>query len=205
MYPFSQAMTDTMRSFLEELKKNALNFGATDAKTISTKIISIQDDIIELCREPLCEGFGTSIYCPPHAMKPDEFREEIRQYQHALFFKTDVDPEILLSDRRYEAFRTIYEITTQLEAISLDAGYSISKGLAAGSCKPVFCMNYECQALIDGTSCRYPSRARPSMEALGINVFKLIEDVGWEIHPITSESDPASVPGGLLAGMVLVA
>lgn len=198
-------MADSMQFFLDKLKKAALNFGATDAKIISTDIISIQDDIIELCREPLCEGYGTSIHCPPHAMKPAEFREEIRRYQHALFFKTDVDPEILLSDRRYEAFRSIYEITTQLETICLDEGYSISKGLAAGSCKPVFCMKYECQALIDGTSCRYPSLARPSMEALGINVFKLIEDVGWEIHPITSESDPTSVPGGLLAGLVLVA
>ncbi len=192
-------------SFLDELKKTALNFGATDAKAISTNIISIQDDIIELCREPLCEGYGTSIYCPPHAMKPGEFREEIRQYQNALLFKTDVDPEILLSEKRYESFRLIYEITTQLETIALDAGHSLSKGLAAGSCKPVFCVDYECQALIDGTSCRYPSLARPSMEALGINVFKLIKDVGWEIHPITSESDPATVPGGLLAGMVLVA
>ena len=198
-------MTDTMQSFLDKLKKNALNLGATDAKVISTNIISIQDDIIELCREPLCEGYGTSIYCPPHAMKPGEFREEIRQYQHALLFKTDVDPEILLSDMRYEAFRAIYEITTRLETISLDAGYRLSRGLAAGSCKPVFCMNYECQALINGTSCRYPSLARTSMEALGINVFELIEHVGWEIHPMTRESDPASVPGGVLAGLVLVA
>lgn len=192
-------------TFLEELKKNALDFSATDVKIISIDIISVQDEIIELCQEPLCEGYGTSIYCPPHAMKPGEFRKELRQYQNALLFKTDVDPEILLSEERYDAFRTIYEITTRLEAVALDAGYSLSKGLSAGSCKPVFCMNYECQALIDGTSCRYPSLARPSMEALGINVFKLIEDVGWEIHPITSESDPASIPLGLLAGMVLVA
>ena len=99
--------------------------------------------------------------------------------------------EILLSERRYEAFRTIYEIATQLEVMSLDAGYSLSRCLAAGSCKSVFCMDYECQALIDGTSCRYDSLARPSMSALGINVFKLIEDVGWEIYPLTRESDPA--------------
>ncbi|MFC1830244.1 DUF2284 domain-containing protein [Thermodesulfobacteriota bacterium] len=192
-------------TFLEELKKSALELGANDAKIISTDMISIQDEIIELCQEPLCEGFGTSINCPPHAMKPAEFREAIQQYQNALLFKTDVSPEILLSEKRHEAFRKIYEIVTQLEILSIQGGYSQSRGLAAGSCKPVFCPDYECQALIDGASCRYDDLARPSMEALGINVFKLIEDVGWEIHHLASESDPAPAPGGVLAGLVLVA
>ena len=52
--------------------------------------------------------------------------------------------------------------------------------------------------------CRFPSLARPSMEAVGINVFKLMQDVGWEIQPITKDTDPDSIPGGILAGMVLV-
>lgn len=53
--------------------------------------------------------------------------------------------------------------------------------------------------------CRFPTLARPSMEAVGINVFKLIQDVGWEIYPITRDSDPESIPSGALAGLVLVA
>ncbi|MFH2219746.1 MAG: DUF2284 domain-containing protein [Pseudomonadota bacterium] len=195
----------TRSVFLQKLKEDALTMGANDAKVISTDIISIQDEIIEICRDPLCEGFGTSINCPPYAMKPARFREEIRQYPNALLFKTDVDPEILLSKKRHAAFRKIYEIAARLETLCTEAGYSRSKGLAAGSCKPVFCPDYDCQALIDGSSCRYDALARPSMEALGINVFKLIGDVGWEIHRLTRESDPAVVPGGVLAGLVLVA
>lgn len=195
----------TLSAFLQKLTKDALAIGVDDAKVIPTSIISIQDDIIEICQEPLCEGFGTSINCPPHAMKPARFREEIRQYSQALLFKTDVNPEILLSKQRHDAFRRIYEIAVKLETLCLDAGFSRSKGLAAGSCKPVFCPDYDCQALIDGNSCRYEALARPSMEALGINVFKLFEDVGWEIHRLTRDSDPAAVPGGILSGMVLVA
>ena len=38
-----------------------------------------------------------------------------------------------------------------------------------------------------------------------IDVFKLIQDVGWEIYPITRDSDPDSIPTGVLAGLVLVA
>lgn len=198
-------MTNNISSFLDELKKSAIDLGADNAKEISTSIISIQDEIVELCKEPLCESYGESINCPPHTITPREFRENIRDYQKALIFKIDVDPEILLSDKRFETFKTIYEIAAQLETLSLKAGYFLSKGFTAGSCKPVFCSEYECQALIDGSSCRYPDLARPSMEALGINVFKLIKDVGWDIYPITRESEPESVQSGLLAGLVLVA
>ena len=42
-------------------------------------------------------------------------------------------------------------------------------------------------------------------DATIIDVFKLIQDVGWEIYPITRDSDPESIPSGVLAGLVLVA
>ena len=56
----------------------------------------------------------------------------------------------------------------------------------------------------DRQECRYPTLARSSMEAVGINVFKLIQDAGWEIYPITRDSNPDIVPAGVLAGLVLV-
>jgi len=191
--------------FLDELREKAVDLGAHDAKIVLKEIISIEDEIIEMCKEPLCEGYNQSINCPPHAMEPKDFRELIRNYQQALLFKIDVGPEILLSEERFEAFRVIYEIAARLEDISVKAGFHQTKGFAAGSCKPVFCRKYQCQALIDGVSCRYPSLARPSIEAVGMNVFKLLQDVGWEVYPITKNSEPESVPSGLLAGLVLVA
>ncbi len=42
------------------------------------------------------------------------------------------------------------------------------------------------------------------MEAVGINVFKLAKDVGWDIYPILRDSDPEAVAKGMLAGLVLV-
>jgi hypothetical protein len=42
------------------------------------------------------------------------------------------------------------------------------------------------------------------MEAVGINVFKLSKDVGWDIYLILKESDPDTVPKGMLAGLVLL-
>jgi len=189
---------------LNNLKTKAHNLGVSDVKIISTKKIPVEDEIIDFCKEPLCEGYDKSIYCPPHVMKPQRFRDLLSKYENAIFFKIDVLQKILVSEERYDEFRKIYEIATELEIFAIEAGFSESKGFAAGSCKPVFCPEYQCQALVNGGTCRYPDKARPSMEAVGINVFKLVRDVGWEIHKITKNSDPESVQHGILTGLLLV-
>lgn len=189
---------------LNNLKTRARNLSASDAKIISTNKIPIEDEIIDFCKEPLCEDYGKSIYCPPHIMKPQRFRDLLSKYKNAIFFKIDVSTKTLMSKERFNAFRKIYAITTELEAFAIKAGFSQSKGFAAGSCKPVFCPEYQCQALINGATCRYPDKARPSMEAVGINVFKLVRDVEWEIHKITKNSAPESVQKGILTGLLLV-
>jgi hypothetical protein len=43
------------------------------------------------------------------------------------------------------------------------------------------------------------------MEAVGINVIKLIRDVGWEIQAIDKNTKPESIPNVVLSGLVLVA
>jgi len=189
---------------LNELITKACNLGASDAEIISTTSIPVEDDVIDFCKEPLCESYGQSINCPPHAMQPDRFREIANKYENAIIFKIDVSPRVLMSEDRFDEFIKIYEIVTRLEAFAAEAGFSESKGFAAGSCKPVFCPEYQCQALIDGESCRYPDIARPSMEAVGVNVFKLVRSVGWEIHKISKDRDPESFPNGILVGMLLV-
>jgi len=190
--------------FLTELKKKALDFGASDATIIDAAIISIENKIIEYCQQPLCKSFGKSANCPPYAMKPAQARKMVAQYSHALVFKTDVASKILISEKQFGAFKLIFEIAAQLEAHAINSGYTKSRGLAAGSCLAVFCRGSSCQVIEEDQLCRFPSLARPSMEAVGINVFKLIQDVGWEIYPITKKSDPESIPTGVLAGLVLV-
>ncbi|MEJ2657618.1 MAG: DUF2284 domain-containing protein [Desulfobacterales bacterium] len=195
----------SMDRFLDTLKQKALELGASDATIISKEMIVVENEIIDCCKNPLCESFGKSLHCPPHAMKPERFREFLSHCEKAVIFKNDVSPKILLSNERFNEFRKIYEIATGLEQFSKAAGFSQSKGLAAGSCKPVFCPGLQCQALMDGNTCRYPNIARPAMEAVGIHVFKLVEKVGWKINKITENSDPESVKNGILVGMVLVA
>ena len=187
-----------------KLQKEAVELGASEAKIIAVDRIPVENEVVEMCKAHLCSGYGKSVNCPPHVMGPGQARKWIEEYERALFFKIDVSPQVLLSEDRFETFKTVYVITSKLEASALEDGFPLAKALAAGSCKPVFCRDRTCDALLDRGECRYPSLARPSMEALGINVFKLSRDVGWEIYTILKDSDPETVPKGMLAGLLLL-
>ncbi|MBW1738424.1 MAG: DUF2284 domain-containing protein [Deltaproteobacteria bacterium] len=198
-------ITDSeIRDHLQKLKEMAMKLGASDARIVPADMIPIEDQIVEMCREPLCEGYSKSANCPPHVMSPKEARAWVRFYKMALVFKIDVSPELLFSEERFKIFEKVYILCSKLENFSVEQGYVRSKGLAAGSCKSVFCNNIPCEALLDGGKCRYPSLGRPSMEALGINVFRLAKDVGWKIYPILRDSDPKDIPNAMLAGLLLV-
>jgi predicted metal-binding protein len=187
------------------LRRKALELGADDAAIVAPEGIPVQEEIVRMCKSPGCEGYGRSAHCPPHVMKPDEARKWIRNFSAALLFKIHVSPALLVSEDRFAAFRKIYELAAALEGISSEAGHVRSAALAAGSCKPVFCKGVPCESLAEGGRCRVPDLARPSMEALGINVFETVRAAGWEIQPILRDTDPESVTQGMLAGLVLIA
>ncbi|MEW6615710.1 MAG: DUF2284 domain-containing protein [Thermodesulfobacteriota bacterium] len=190
---------------VDKLIQHAINLGVSDAKIVSVEAISVEDHLAKMCEEPRCDGYGQTINCPPHVMKPDRFREYIGQYKLALVFKLDVPTEILLTDDRLDVARIIHETAATIEQFAINDGHTNSKGLAAGSCKRIFCSGYdECCALNEGVYCRFPDLARPSLSGLGVNFFKLSKVLGWQISKITKDSNPDDVPMGMMAGMVLI-
>jgi len=197
-------MQNPLNALLDSLLNLARKSGADDAKIIAPETITIEDEIIDLCRTPFCPGYGQSAHCPPHALKPAAVRKIIEKSRTAVIFKRNVDPQILLSDKKDLEFRKIYEIAADLETYARENGYRESTGFAAGSCLPVFCKNKACRVIAADQPCRFPALARPSMEAVGINVFKMVKAAGWEIQRITRDSDPDGIPGGVLAGLVLI-
>lgn len=189
----------------ESLETRARGLGASRAVVVSVSRIPVEEAVAALCRRPRCPGYGQSANCPPHTLTPEMARPWIRSFDRALVFKKDVPPAQLLSETRNERFREIYETAVALEAWA-EAKWGFSAAaLAAGSCKPVFCPDRPCASLTPSGTCRFPHLARPSMEALGINVFALARSVGWRIHFIGRDTDPAAVPSAMLAGMVLLA
>lgn len=187
-----------------ELIQCVIDMGANDAKIISADSIVIHEEYVTYCET--CEGFGRTGFCPPHTEKPFIFKEKLRKYSHVLIFKTDVPTESLLTYKRYRFSRKIHQLAADMETFARSRGFPDALGLAAGSCKPLFCAEHETCSVLDVPSagCRHPDSARASLSAFGIDVFRLAESAGWEMKRITSSTRPEEVPMGMLTGMVLL-
>ena len=83
-------------------------------------------------------------------------------------------------------------------------GHYLAFGLGAGSCRRTLCGQHKTCAALEGESCRFGLLARPSMEAVGINVYKMTAAAGWDIYPIGSHADAEETPKAVLAGLVVV-
>jgi len=189
----------------DTLIQHALALGVRDARVIAVEEISVADHLAAMCGEQRCDGYGLSANCPPHVMRPDQFRELLKQYRHALVFKFDVPTEILMSDERLEITRMLHEIAAGIEQYALENDYTKVQGLAGGSCKRLFCDEYDtCSVLTGEGDCRFPAVARPSIAGVGINFFELSKALGWQITKITTDTKSDDTPVGLLAGMVLL-
>jgi predicted metal-binding protein len=194
---------------LEGYKEKAMELGATRAAIISVKEIPVDERIVLKCQIPRCFGYGTSVHCPPHTLKPAELRDLLKEFEWAVFFSLDVPPEVIVRDRatikeREAVYRKIFEIVSEIESMAFYDGHYLAFGFAAGSCRHTFCSQQEsCQAM-EGKRCRISLRSRPSMEAVGIDVYKMAAAIGWDVYPIGSNARPEEISKGTLAGIIII-
>lgn len=199
-------------SLQDDLKRycqKSLELGATEAKIVAVEDIPVDDRIILKCQIPRCFGYGAGAQCPPNTLKPAELREILKGFRWAVFFIKDVPPEIIIREKatikeRVAAYRDIYKIVNELESMAFYDGHYLAFGFAAGSCRHTFCGTQEtCQAM-EGKKCRFSLLSRPSMEAVGIDVFQMVAKANWDIFPIGSGAKAENMPKGTLAGIVIV-
>ncbi|MEJ2672412.1 MAG: DUF2284 domain-containing protein [Deltaproteobacteria bacterium] len=194
---------------LERYRARALELGATHAKIVKAEDIPVDERITLKCQIPRCFGYGVSAHCPPNTMKPEELRELLQKYQWAVFFIMDVPPEVIVRDKatikeRVAAYQLIYKIVNELESMAFYDGHYLAFGFAAGSCRHTYCGQKENCLAMEGKRCRVSLKSRPSMEAVGIDVYKMAATAGWDIYPIGSGAQPEDMPKGTLAGIVIV-
>jgi len=184
----------------------AFQSGVTDAQLIPAAAVTVEARLAQMCREPACPAYGRSINCPPYVMRPEHFRKLLQSFGQALVFKFDTATEILQSAARHAVARRVHETAAALEMQAVVCGYRRARGLAASSCKRIFCDEYEhCLALTEGGRCRHPDRAKPSLSGLGVDFTALTLIRGWPLSPITRATIPAEIPLRFKAGMVLLA
>jgi predicted metal-binding protein len=193
---------------LKKYERMAIEHGATDAKIITTDMVVIDERVRAKCIYPKCEWYGTNAHCPPHAPELEQMRKLVNSFKHAIFLRMRVPTELLAAKRttkqleQYKILRKkALETIGKIESTAFYDGYYLALGFGCGTCKLIFCPNGDCKVL-KGESCMAPHRARASMEAVGMDVYKLATKVGWDIYPIGKA--PSDAPYGTIAGIVFI-
>lgn len=179
------------------LVEKAREFGATYAALMPADQVVVDERVRLKCAVPVCQGYGNYLHCPPNIMSVAEFRVVLERFSVALLVQvesernsTDLDAEGLAGKNAAELEALIHgepnlllgRIINQVEAEAFKAGYYYASGFSGGIC--ILCPT--CVSVASGKPCRRPYEARPSMEGVGIDVFKTAANAGL---PISFSSD----------------
>ena len=182
-----------------ELIEVALKAGATAAKIIPAKRVMVDERLRLKCEVPRCAGYGRFLTCPPHVMSVALFRKILSGYTWSLLVQVEakgvdstdkgkgrINQTLLKMYRNlHRPFKLkLFEIVDAVESAAFKKGMRFAAGFVGGSC-------VLCEQCVEDKSfqpCRHPFRARPPMEAVGIDVVKTAQHAGLPIHLSSSKN-----------------
>jgi predicted metal-binding protein len=167
------------RKTIQELKDRAVKLGAKDAKVIEARTIKAAAWVRYKCQFG-CSGFGECLTCPPHSPTHEQTQKVLDCFKKAILVHSQSDSHVDIS-----------KIVLKLEKEAFLAGYHKAAAMGAGPCR----VCAECN--IKG-ECRNREKARPSMEACGIDVFTTVRSNGFTIDTLDSVKRKADYFGLVL-------
>jgi len=149
--------------------------GAAKVKVIPAGEIVIDERVRFKCQVPLCDSYGRNLLCPPNLPSVAQFRLIVAGYEKAVLVQ--VISALKPSDDPFAPARKLHEIINAGEREAFLSGFPFAAGLIGGCCR--LCRT--CVAARSGRACRHPFQARPSMEAMGIDVLSTAANAGLPV------------------------
>jgi len=151
---------------LGQFVRRARKLGAVGAKVIDPQSVVTAAWVRLRCQYG-CGGYGSNLCCPPYTPTPEQTRAVLDGYRRALLIhcKPETDVEGLVVSLEREVFL---------------AGYYKAMGFGAGPCSLCDSCNLK--------RCTHAEKARPAMEACGIDVFATARANGFPIEVVVDET-----------------
>lgn len=138
--------------------------GVKDARIISPRCVVTAPWVRLKCQFG-CEGYGQCLVCPPFTPSPQQTRQVLDAYHRAILIHCSPQADVKA-------------VVADLERDIFLQGAWKAFGLGAGPC-------YFCKSCpVEKKQCRQPHRARPAMEACGIDVFSTVKKLGFPIEVV---------------------
>jgi len=195
-------MKKSLDTLLQELKDIHDDF-----KLIPADEIEVADWVRWKCRYG-CRAYGKHLTCPPYTPTPEETRKLLRGYEKALIARfEDVQPNAEVPPAHihhflWDAILKMHDTMFELERHAFLSGYYKAFAMGALPCSYCAdCLPERIDFVLDQASkrfCEHQDKARPSMEACGIDVYKTVRKVGYELEVRTSPYEKITFFGLLL-------
>jgi len=158
---------------LERIKTYLYENGAAGVKLVNTADIIVDDRVRLKCQIPRCDSYGQNLMCPPYVASVAEFRTYLSLFSRALLLQISASIE-KTTDDVYAPANKLHDLVNRGEKAAFEAGFRFATGLIGGCCR----LCDVCVIATGSTKCRFPFKARPSMEAMGIDVIATTEKAG---------------------------
>jgi len=162
-------------SKLDAYIKKAKSIGISRAKIIDTKNV-VAENWVRLRCQYGCQEYGKQLTCPPYSPTPEFTRKMLDEYSKGLLMQIE---NIYFLDEP-KIFIQIKDIVASLEREIFLDGYYKAFGMTAGPCRL-------CKSCDTNKPCKYASRARPAMEACGIDVYQTARNCGFTMEVVKSK------------------
>lgn len=167
--------SETVERDLHRIGRILRENGADDTAVLAAADVLVDDRVRLKCQVPLCDSYGRNYTCPPHVPPLSEIRAALARYETGLLVLVNDALEGEDGDP-FRGARRLHELIHLGEKEAFTMGYRFAMGLIGGCCR--LC---ETCAAVTGEACRFPFRARPSMESMGIDVGGTAETAGMSI------------------------
>ena len=164
---------------LEKYCKRALNNGAAHAKPVRPSSVVTAEWVRLKCQFG-CPVYNLSHCCPPHTPTAEQTRKIIDSYHRAILFHLEAPKK----PGRAKRFGEFYDMLIDLEGEVFKDGFYKAFVFLSGPCH--ICK--DCASL-QGKPCLFGYRARPAMEACGIDVFQTARNNGFVITTLRERTE----------------
>jgi predicted metal-binding protein len=174
-------LIENQKNALETIISSLKERGASSVVRINVADIVVDERVRLKCRVPMCSSYHRNLMCPPYVPTIAEFREALNLYSIAILLQVSAELEKTYanapSEEVFVPAKKLHELIHFGEKEAFAGGFRFAAGFIGGCCR----LCDECVAVDGSTRCRFPFKARPSMEAVGIDVIATAEKAGLSI------------------------
>jgi predicted metal-binding protein len=155
--------------------------GFTDYKWIDSQQIVVSQWVRMKCMFG-CPNYGRKAACPPQTPSVPECERFFKEYRDSVVFHLWMQFEE--PEDRFAWYKTMTLKLIELERMVFLAGYERAFFLLFGGCP----LCRECE--IERSLCKQPERARPAPEAMAVDVYTTVKNIGYPITVRTEKHSP---------------